>query len=158
MFYHRFSLSIIFLPIYQRRFHEFTKYFLCLLSYESSNFSTKHIHIPFLPEYGSNSLSFKYLPRVASSLFHLSVTDFLSLYRISCFKLNATFLKFLLHQHPAFRYQILIFFFFFSCIVNYWELLLLKQQHLLILHINLVLARLPGDSWYLLFVRSPWVA
>lgn len=42
-----------------------------------------------------SSLSFKYLPRVASSLFHLSVTDFLSLYRISCFKLNATFLKFL---------------------------------------------------------------
>ena len=58
-----------------------------------------------------SSLSFKYLPRVASSLFHLSVTDFLSLYRISCFKLNATFLKFLLHQNPAFWYQILIFFF-----------------------------------------------
>lgn len=57
MFYHRFSLSIIFLPIYQRKFHEFTKCFLCLLSYGSSNFSTKHIHIPFLPEYESNFLS-----------------------------------------------------------------------------------------------------
>ena len=48
MFYHTFSLSIIFLPIYQRKFHELTKCFLHLLSYGLSNFSTKHIHIPFL--------------------------------------------------------------------------------------------------------------
>lgn len=56
-FYHRFLLSIIFLPVYQRKFHELTKCFLHLLSYGPSNFATKHIHIPFSPEYESNFLS-----------------------------------------------------------------------------------------------------